>query len=157
MEESGRSSIHSVTFLVPLELDCYDDEEGGISETEAAGDYNEATISEAKEPPTHDESILSGHEGPIPLNINSPSSGTPKSPQAATADIPLRGLEETHTYESADPPERDSKSPPQRMSVGASSNTPTELRVAASRQPTTHSRELAPLSDAAQPEELTMQ
>ena len=55
VEEGGRSSIHSVTFLVPLELDCYDDEEGDISETEAAGDYNEATCSEANEPPAHDD------------------------------------------------------------------------------------------------------
>ena len=51
VEEGGRSSIRSVTFLVPLELDCYDDEEGGISETEEAGDCNEATSSEANEPP----------------------------------------------------------------------------------------------------------
>ena len=157
VEEGGRSSIRSVTFLVPLKLDCYDDEEGDISETEAAGDYNEATNSKANKPPIHDESILCGHEGPIPLGIDSPSTGPPKSPQAATADIPLRGLNETDTYESVDQHERDSESPPQRMSVGASSNTHTERRVADSPQPTTHSCELVPLSDAVQPEELTMQ
>ena len=31
VEEGGRSSIRSVTFLVPLELDCYDNEEGTYS------------------------------------------------------------------------------------------------------------------------------
>ena len=106
---------------------------------------------------TPDESILRRHEDPIPLGIDSPSSGPPKSPQAVTADIPLSGLNETHTYESADQHERDSESQPQRMSVGASSNTHTETRIADSPQPTTHSCELVTLSDAAQPEELTMQ
>ena len=102
VEEGGWSSIRSVTFLVLLKLDCYDDKEGDISKTEAAGNYNEAICSEANEPPTHDVSILCRHEGPIPLGIDSPSSGPPKSPQATTADIPLSGLNETHTYESAD-------------------------------------------------------
>ena len=156
VEEGGRSSIRSVTFLVPLELDCYDDEEGDIPETEAAGDYQEATYSEADEPPASVESILSGHKGPIPLGIDSPSSGPSKSPQASSADIPLSGLNETHIHESAGIPERDSESPSPHRSVGASSNIPTEPRVAASCQPTTHSRESAPLSTA-QSEEPTTQ
>ena len=80
-----------------------------------------------------------------------------KLPQAETAEIQLSGLDETHMYESADPSERNSESPPQCMSVGASPYTPTEKRVAASCQPTTHSCELVPLSNAAQPEELTTQ
>ena len=45
VEEGGRVSLRSVTFLVPLELDCYNDEEGNITETEAAGDYQEASYS----------------------------------------------------------------------------------------------------------------
>ena len=69
----------------------------------------------------------------------------------------LSGLNETHTYKSADPDERDSESPPQRMSVGVTPNTPTEKRVAASQQPATTSHELVPLSDAAQPDELITQ
>ena len=61
VEEGGRSSFRSVTFLVPLELDCYDDEEGYISETESSSEYNEAASSEADEPPFHEESTTSGH------------------------------------------------------------------------------------------------
>ena len=102
------------------------------------------------------ESILSGHEGPIPIGIDSPSSGPPKSPQASSADMQLSGLDETHRHESADIPERDSESPPPRSDVGASSNIPTKPRIAASRQPPTHSREPAPLSTA-QSEEPTTQ
>ena len=142
---------------MPLELNCYDDEEGDISETEAAGNYDEATSNEENEPPIHEESVISGHEGPISLAIDSPSTGPPEWPQAETAETRLSGLDETHMYESADQLERDSESPPQHMSVGASSNTHTETRVAGSPQPTTDSRELVPLSDAAPPEELTMQ
>ena len=156
VEEGGRSSIRSVTFLVPLELDCYDDEEGDIPETEAAGDYQEAPYSEAGKPPASVESILSGHEGPILLGIDSPSSGPPKSPQASSADMHLSSLDGTHSDKSADIPKRDSESPPPRRSVRASSNIPTELRVAVSRQPPTHSRESAPLSTA-QSEEPTRQ
>ena len=135
VEEVGRVSLRSVTFLVPLELDCYDDEEGDITETEAAGDYQEASYSEADEPPASVELILSRHEGPIPLGIDSPSSGPPKSPQASSADMYLSGIDGTHSDESADQHERDIEPPPQRMSVGASSNTPTEPRVADSHQP----------------------
>ena len=148
VEEGGRVPLRSVTFLVPLELDCYDDEEGDIIETEAAGDYQEVSYSEADEPPPAAESIFSGHEGPIPLGIDSPSSGPHGSPQATSADMQLSGLTETHHHESADTPEQDSESPPPLSDVGASSNIPTELRVAASRQPPTHSRESAPLSTA---------
>ena len=156
VEEGGRSSIRSITFLVPLELDCYDDEKRDIFETEAAGDCNEAT-SEANEPPINEELIISGHDGPISLGIDSPSTGPPKRPQAETVEMQLSGLDETHLYESADQHERDSESPPQRKSIGVNPNTPTEKRVAASHQPATTSCELVPLSDAAQPDELIMQ
>ena len=57
-------------------------------------------------------------------------------------------------YESADQVERDSESPPQLMSVGATPSTPTKKRVAASPQPTTTSRELVTHSNAAQQDEL---
>ena len=157
VEEGGRSSICSVTFLVPLEFDCYDDEEGDISETEAAGDCNEATSSEASKPPFNEESIISGHDSPISFGIDSSSAGPPKRPQAETAEMQLSRLNETHLYESADPHERDSESPPQCMSVGVTPNTPTEKRVASSHQPATTSRELVPLSNTAQPEELILQ
>ena len=119
VEEGGRSSIRSVTFLVPLELNCYDDEEGDISETEGAGDYNEATISKADKPQLNEESITSGHNSPIALDVDSTSTGPPKSPQAETAEMQLSRLYENPMCESADQVERDSESPPQRMSVGA--------------------------------------
>ena len=137
VEEGGRSSIRSVTFLVPLELDCYN-EERDISETEAAGDYNEAICSEANEPPIHEESVISGHEGPISLGIDSPSTGPPERPQAETAETRLSRLNETHTYKSADQHERDSESPPQRMSVGASSNTHTHRDESSRLPPANH-------------------
>ena len=155
MEEGGRVSLRSVTFLVPLELDCYNNERD-IPETEAEGDYQEVSYSEADEPPPAAESIFSGHEGPIPLGIDSPSSGPHESPQATSTEMQLSGLAETHRHESADTPERDIKSPPPRSNVGASSNIPTEPRVAASHQPPTHSCESAPLSTA-QSEEPTTQ
>ena len=97
VEEGGRSSIRSVTFLVPLELDCYDDEEGDISETEGAGDYNEAANSEADEPQLNEESITSGHDSPISLGVDSPSTGPPKSPPTETAEMQLeRTLRDPH-------------------------------------------------------------
>ena len=102
VEEGGRNSIRSVTFLVPLELDCYDDKEGDISKTEIAGDCNEATSSEADEPQFNEESIISGHDSPISLGIDSISTRPPKSPQAETAEMQLSGLYETPMYESAD-------------------------------------------------------
>ena len=137
MEEGGRVSLCSVTFLVPLELDCYDNERD-IPETEAASDYQEVSYSEADKPPPAAESIFSRHEGPIPLAIDSPSSGPHESPQAASTDMQLSGLTETHRRESVETPERDIESPPPRSDVGASSNIPTEPRVAASHQPPTH-------------------
>ena len=114
---------------MPLELDCYDDEEGDISETEAAGNYNEAANSEADEPQLNEESITSGHDSPIPLDVDSPSTGPPKSPQVETAEMQISGLYETPMYESADQVERDSESPPQHTSVFATPSTPTEKRV----------------------------
>ena len=102
VEEGGQSSSRSGTFLVPLELDCYDDEEGDISETEGAGDYNEAASSEADEPLHNEESITSRHGSPISLGIDSPSTGPSKRPQAVTADMQLSGLSETPLYKSAD-------------------------------------------------------
>ena len=60
-------------------------------------------------------------------------------------------------YESADQAERDSTSPMQRTSVGASPSTSTEKRVADSPQPTTTSHELVTHSKAAQPVELLTQ
>ena len=77
VEEGGRVSLRSVTFLVPLELDCHDDNERDILETEAANDYQEVSYSEADEPPPAAESIISGHEGLISLGINSSSSSGP--------------------------------------------------------------------------------
>ena len=142
VEEDGQSSIHSIAFLVPLELNCYNDEKGDISETEGAGDYNKAANSEADEPQLNKELITSGHDSPIPLDVNSPSTGPPKSPQAETVEMQLSGLYETPMYESTDQVEQESESPPQRTSVGATPSTPTEKRGTDSPQLTTTSREL---------------
>ena len=146
VEESGRVSLCSVTFLIPLELDCHDNNERDILETEAAGDYQEASYSEADKLPPAAESLISGHEGPISLGIDSSSSSGPsESPLAESTDMQLRGLAKTHRNESVDTPERDIVSPP-RIDVGASSDLPTEPRVAVSRQSPTPSCEAAPLN-----------
>ena len=60
------------------------------------------SYSEADEPPPAAESIFSGHEGPIPLGIDSPSLGPHESPQAASTDMQLSSLTETHRHESVD-------------------------------------------------------
>ena len=93
--EGGRYSLWPVPFLVPLELDCYDDKEEDIPETGMAGDYNEAATSEADEPPFSDESTTSGHDSPITLGVDSPSTGPPMRPQSSAADMRLSGLSET--------------------------------------------------------------
>ena len=150
-------SLRSVSFLVPLELDCHDDNEGNPIETEAAGHYQEVSYSEADEPPpAATESIFSGHEGTISLGIDSSSSEPSKSPKTASAVMQLNGLEETNRHESAVVPERDSESPPQCSVVGASPNITTKPRTATSLQPDAPSRELANLNSA-QPEESNMQ
>ena len=154
MEECPFDQCH---FLYLFELNCHDDNKGNPIETEAAGDYQEVSYSEAdKPPPAAAESIFSGHEGPISLGIHSSSSGPSESPQAASAVMQLSGLEETHRHDSAYVPERESESPPPRGDVGASPNITTEPRAAASRQPHAPSLELANLSNA-QPEESNAQ
>ena len=102
VEEGGRCSLHPVTFLVPLELDCYDKEEGNLHETERESDHNEAATSEAEEPPFNDESTISGLGSPITLGIDSTSTGPPVHPQSPAADVQLSSLQETPTSESAD-------------------------------------------------------
>ena len=156
MEEGGRVFLRSVTSLVPLELDCHDNNERDILEIEATGDCQEVSYSEADEPSPAAESIFSRHEGPISLSIDSSSSGPHESPLVESTDMQLSGLAETHRHESVDTPKRDIVSPPSRIDVGTSSNIPTEPRIAVSRQPPIHSCEAAPLSTA-QPEELIMQ
>ena len=157
VEEGGQSSIRSVTFLVPLELDYYDEEEGDIFEAEGAGYYNKAASSEADTPLHNEESTTSGHGSPISLGVDSTSTGPSKCPQVVTADMQLSGLYEITMYESVDQVERDSTSPTQRTSVGTFPSTSTEKRVSDSPQPTTTSRELVTHSDAAQPDELLTQ
>ena len=83
VEEGGRCSLRPVTFLVglPLELDCYDEEEGNTYKHERKGDNDEAATSEAEESPfTEEESTLSGHESPITLGVDSSSSAGPLTP-----------------------------------------------------------------------------
>ena len=64
VEEGGRCSLRPVTFLVPLKLDCYDEEEGNTNEHEREGDNDEPAASETEESPfieEGEESALSGH------------------------------------------------------------------------------------------------
>ena len=159
VEEGGRCSLCPLTFLVPLELDRYDDEEGDLPETERASDYNEAATSEADEPPYSDESTTSGPGSPITLGVNSPSTGPPTRPQSSVADVQLSSLSETPTYESADQSEaeRDCESPTQRSSVGASPNTTNMTGATGSPQPTPASSELATQAAGTQPDELITQ
>ena len=157
VEEGGRVSLRSVSFLVPLELDCHDGNEGNVIETETTCDSQEVSYSKADEPPlAATESICNRHEVPMSLGINSSSSLPSESPQAASAVMQSSGLEETHHHETADIPNRDSESPPPCSDVGATPSITTEPRAAASRQSHAPSRESANLSDA-QPDEPTMQ
>ena len=105
-------SLRPVSYLVPLELDCHDNERNN-TETEMVSGYQEASFSEADDPPTNElESTLSRHEAPIHLGIDSPASGPNESPPAQSAVMHLSGLEETHRHETADTPSRDSESQP---------------------------------------------
>ena len=100
VEEGGRCSLRPVTFLVPLELDCYDKEEGNLHETERKNDRNEAATSEAKESPSNDELTISGLGRPITLGVDSTSTGLPVRPRSPAADMKLSGLQETPTSSS---------------------------------------------------------
>ena len=71
VKEGGKVSLCSVTFLVPLELD-YNNEEGNNTETERAYGNEEASFSEADEPPL--ASASSGLASPTTPVISSSSS-----------------------------------------------------------------------------------
>ena len=148
VEEGGKVSLRSVTFLVPLELDC-NDEEGNNTETERAYGNQEASFSEADEPPS----------------ASAVSSETSESPPAAepsedsfmqSAVMHLSGLHETPSHESADSTQRDSQSPSPRSSVGATSNVTMETRAVDSPHSPSPSRESA-TSNAAPSSELITQ
>ena len=89
---------------MPLELDCYNEEEGNLHETERESDHNEAATSEAEEPPSNNESTISGLGSPITLGTDSTPTGPPVHPQLPEADMQLSGLQESPTSESADQP-----------------------------------------------------
>ena len=154
VEEGGRSSICSVTFLVPLKLDCYDDKRVTYLKLR---EQTTTTKQQATRQMSLNSSITSGHGSPISLDVDSPSTGPSKSPPTETAEMQLGGLYETPMFKSADQVERDSMSPTQRTSVGASPSTSTEKSVADSPQPTSTSFDLVTHSDAAQPDELLKQ
>ena len=91
------------TFLVPLELDCCDEEEGNLSESGREGDNDEAATSEAGEPPYNkEESALSGHDSPITLGVVSASAGPLTRSQSPAADMQLSGLQDTPMLQAAD-------------------------------------------------------
>ena len=81
---------------MPLELDCYDKEEGNPYESGREGDNDEAATSEAEGPPfNEEESILSGHDSPITLAVDSASAGPLMCSQSPATDMQLSGLEQT--------------------------------------------------------------
>ena len=155
VEEGGRVSLRPVSYLVPLELDCHDNERNN-TDTEMVSDYQAASFSEADEPPQAEPSI-SGLESPISLGLDSSSSEPNEGSQALSASMQLNGLEETHHHESADIPERDT-SLHHRASMLAQAPTspPSREKQPSSRQSPTPSSELANLSDTPT-DELIMQ
>ena len=119
VEEGGRVSLRTVSYLVPLDHDCYDNERDN-TKTEMVSDSQDASFNEADEPPTKFESTIRGNEVPIHLSFVSPVSGLNESPPAQSAVMQLSGLAETHSHETADSSSRDSKSQPQRNEARAS-------------------------------------
>ena len=112
--------LRSVTFLVPLELNC-NDEEGSNTETESAYGNQEASSSEADEPPS--ASVVFSE-----TNESKPAVESSEDSFMQSAIMHLSGLDETPSHESADPTQRDSQSPSPRSSVGATFNVPMETR-----------------------------
>ena len=155
VEVGGRCSLRPVIFLVPLELDRYDEEEGNLHETEREGDNNKAATSEAEEPPYNDESTINGLGSPITLGVDSASAGPLTHSQSPAADTQLSGLQETPISESADHlvSERDSQSPTYPSSVGTTPNTLNMTGASGSQQPPSVSQELATQEEAAQSDE----
>ena len=155
VEEGCRYSLRPVTFLVPLELDCYDEEEGNLQETGREGDNDEAATSEAEEPPYNDELTISGLDSPIALGVDSASAGPLTRSQFPAADMQLSGLQGTPISQSADHfvYERDSQSPTHHSSFGATPNTLTTTGASGSQQPPSVSQELATHEETAQSDE----
>ena len=139
VEEGGKVSFRSVIYLVPLELDC-NDEEGNNTETERAYDNQEASFSEADKPLPVSASTARA--------ISSSSSEQSEDPFMQSAVMPVSGLHETPSPESADPTQRDSLSPSQRSSVGATSKVTMETRAVDSPQSPTPSLDSAPRNAA---------
>ena len=156
VEEGGRCSLRPVTFLVPLELDCYDEEEGNPHEYEREGDNDEAATSEDEEPPfNEEESTLSGHDSPITLGVDSASAGPLPHSQIPAADMQLSGLEETPVLQSADHlvPERDTQSPKHTSNVGAAANTTSTTGASGSQTSSSVSHELTTHEDTSESNE----
>ena len=87
-------SLRSVTFLVPLELDC-NDEEGNNAETERAYGNQEASFSEADEPPSASVVFSETSESP-------PAAESSEDSFMQSAVMHLSGLDETPSHESDD-------------------------------------------------------
>ena len=103
VEEGGKVSLRSVIFLVPLELDC-NDEEGNNTETERAYGNQEASFSESDEPPPASAVFSEMSESP-------PAAEPSEDSFMQSAVMHLSGLHETPSHESADPTQRDGQSP----------------------------------------------
>ena len=97
VEEGGRVSLHPVSYLVPLEPDCHDNERDN-TEAEMVSNSQEASFNEADEPPTNEfESTIRGSDVTIHLGIGSSALGPSKSPPAQSAVMQLSGLAEAHS------------------------------------------------------------
>ena len=95
VKEGGKVSLRSVTFLVPLELDC-NDEEGNNTEIERAYGNQEASSSKADEPPSASVVFSETSESP-------PAAESSEDSFMQSAAMHLSGLDETPSHESADP------------------------------------------------------
>ena len=147
VEEGGKVSLSSVTFLVPLKLDC-NDEEGNNTETEGAYGNQEASFSEADEPPSASAVFSETSESP-------PAAESSEDSFMQSAVMHLSSLHETPSHESAELTQRDSQSPSPRNSVGATSNVPMETRAVDSPHSPAPSRESATSSAAPSSELIT--
>ena len=93
MEEGGKTSLRSVTFLVPLELDC-DNEERNELENGMAQSNREESAAEAS---------TGGRVSPTELNLHSTFSEPSEGSSQGSAVMQLSGLHESPSHESADP------------------------------------------------------
>ena len=128
-------SLRSVTFLVPLELDCSDEEEND-SETETAQSNQAASalFSETSESPPAAEPSSSGRASPIKQELHVSSAEPSEGSFDQISCYAFKQSPRDPNHKSADPTQRDSQFPSQCSSVGATSNVTMAARAVGSPQ-----------------------